>query len=124
AISKEAKEGLRLFIQKSCVKCHYGIALGARDMQRFPKNGDTFPFKNTGNFKGKDGKFLFRVPLLRNITQTAPYYHNGAVKSLRDVIQIEGKYESGEKLDKKQVDYIFEFLKTLNGKLVDFNIEG
>ncbi len=124
AISNEAKEGLALFIRKGCVKCHYGVALGARVMQRFPKNGDIFPFKNTGNFRGKDGRYIFRVPLLRNITQTAPYYHNGAVRSLRDVVQIESEYENKEKLDKKQIDYILKFLQTLDGKLVDYNIKG
>ncbi|MCF6172468.1 MAG: c-type cytochrome [Campylobacteraceae bacterium] len=125
AISKQAKLGLEIFIKNNCVKCHYGATLGGQSIEKFPKyKSSTFPFKNVGNFKGKDDKYLFRVPLLRNIIQTAPYYHNGAVKSLKNVIKIESKYESGEKLDKKQIDYILEFFKTLNGKLVDYGIEG
>ncbi len=124
AISKNAKEGLKLFICKGCVKCHYGVALGAEDMQRFPKYGKILPFKNIGNFKGKYDKYLFRVPLLRNITKTAPYYHSGMVKSLKEVIKIESKYETNNKLNKEQINLIYDFLKTLEGKLVDYGISG
>ncbi len=124
AISAEAKEGLRLFIQKGCTECHRGVALGARVMRRFPRYSDVFPFENRGGFKGKNNQYLFRVPLLRNITKTAPYYHNGAVKNLKDVIQIESKYENKEKLNSKEIDYVLKFLQTLDGKLVDYGIKG
>lgn len=122
AIDKQAKKGLEIFIKNGCVKCHYGIALGGQSIEKFPKyKNSIFPFKNVGNFKGKDNKYLFRVPLLRNITETSPYYHNGEIKKLSTAIQIESKYETGKKLNKKQIKSMLEFFKTLNGNLVDYN---
>ncbi len=124
AISKNAKKGLKLFIRKGCAKCHYGVALGAQNIQRFPKYGKIFPFKNIGNFKGKDDKYLFRVPLLRNITKTAPYYHNGMVKNLKNVIKIESQYETNDTLNNEQINLVYDFLKTLNGNLVDYDLSN
>ena len=125
AISKQAKKGLEIFIVNGCVKCHYGISLGGQSIEKFPKyKNSVFPFKNIGNFKGKDAKNLFRVPLLRNIMKTSPYYHNGEVKKLSTVIRIESEYETDKKLNKKQIKSMIEFLKTLDGKLVDYGIEG
>ena len=124
AINQKAKKGLVLFIKKGCVKCHYGTALGGEKMQKFPKYSDHFPFKNIGGFKGQDGKQIIRVPLLRNITKTAPYYHNGSIKSLFEVIKIEARFNMGKKLKKEQINDILEFLKTLDGEIVDFGING
>ncbi len=125
AMSEREKIGLEIFIKNGCVKCHYGIALGGQSIEKFPKyKSSAFPFKNIGNFKGKDGKYLFRVPILRNITKTSPYYHNGEVKKLSTVIQIESEYETDKKLNKKQINSILEFFKTLDGKLVDYGIDG
>lgn len=124
AINQKAKKGLMLFIKQGCAKCHYGTALGGETMQKFPKYGDHFPFKNIGGFRGKDGKQIIRVPLLRNITKTAPYYHNGSIKSLYKVIKIESQFNTGKKLKKDQINDILEFFKTLDGQIVDFGLNG
>jgi len=125
AINKQAKKGLEIFIKDGCVKCHYGIALGGQSIEKFPKyQTSIFPFNNIGNFKGKDDQYLFRVPILRNITETSPYYHNGEIKNLSRVIKIESEHETNKKLNKKQIKFILEFFKTLDGKLVDYGIEG
>lgn len=122
AINKKAKRGLEQFINQGCVKCHYGTTLGGRAIQRFPKYGNRFPFKNTGGFKGKNNKYIICVPLLRNITKTAPYYHNGSIESLTKVIKTEAKFNTNKKLKKEQTDDILEFLKTLDGEIIDYNI--
>jgi len=124
AINQKAKRGLVLFIKLGCVKCHYGTTLGGEVMQKFPKYGDHFPFKNIGDFKGKDGKDIIRVPLLKNITKTAPYYHNGRIKSLFEVIKIEAQFNTGKKLKKDQINDILEFLKTLDGEIIDFGLNS
>lgn len=124
SINVKAKRGLKLFIENSCVKCHYGTALGGMTMQRFPKYGDDFPFVNKGDFRGKDAKQIIRVPLLRNITKTAPYYHIGSIKNLADVIKIESQFNTRKKLNKEQISDILEFLKTLDGEIVDYDIHG
>jgi len=63
---------------------------------------------------------VFRVPILRNITKTAPYFHNGIVKDLDEAIYIMGKYQVGIDLNKKQISQIKEFLKTLDGEIVKY----
>lgn len=123
AINQNAKNGLALFINQGCVKCHYGATLGGQKMKKFPKYGEHFPFENIGDFKGQDDQQIIRVPPLRNITKTAPYYHNGVIKSLVKVIQIESKFNTNKQLTKEQISDIFEFFKTLEGQIVNYNIE-
>ncbi len=124
AISKKAKKGLVQFIKQGCTKCHYGVTLGGQTIQKFPKFKEAYPFKNIGNFKGKDDKQIIRVPLLRNIIKTEPYYHNGSIKSLFNVIKIEGKANTNKKLKKEQINDIIEFFKTLDGEIVDYGLNG
>lgn len=70
---------------------------------------------NVGDFKGdKDG--LVKVATLRNITQTAPYFHNGKIWNLKDAIKEMGKIQLGTKIDDKQAEKIEIFLQTLTGK--------
>ncbi len=133
AISEKAKKGFALFINLGCKGCHTGMSVGGQSLQRFPLrrcaniydikcmlSKGRFPFKNTGGFLGKNNMQLFRVPILRNIARTAPYFHNGSVKKLKDAINIMGIHQIGIKLSKIQIDEIAAFLKTLNGKIVNY----
>ena len=74
-----------------------------------------YKYNNTGDFKG-DKNNMVKIPTLRNITQTAPYFHNGMVWDLRDAIKEMAKMQLGKKLSKKEVNSIYTFLKTLDGK--------
>jgi len=69
---------------------------------------------------GKDKLQKFRVPILRNVTKTSPYFHNGAVFDLREAVYIMGKYQLGLELTDTQIDEIIEFLKTLEGDVIDY----
>ncbi|NOX15701.1 MAG: c-type cytochrome [Epsilonproteobacteria bacterium] len=135
AISQEAKKGFALFINLGCKGCHTGRSVGGQSLQRFPLrrcssiydlkcwfSSDKFPFKNTGGFLGKNDMQLFRVPILRNVIRTSPYFHNGAIKDIKEAVKIMGKHQVGVELTKKQVDEIVAFLKTLNGKIVDYKL--
>ncbi len=131
AISQSAKRGMNLFIQKGCKGCHTGMSVGGQSIQHFPlrralsdifKN-DPFPFPNTGGFLGKDSQKLFRVPILRNITKTAPYFHNGSVKELKEAIRIMSKYQIGKEFTPKQIKDVEAFLKTLEGEPVHYQID-
>lgn len=82
----------------------------------------TFPFENRGGFLGKDNNQIFRVPILRNITKTAPYFHNGAIKNIEEAVEIMGKHQLGINFTKDEIEEIVEFLKTLEGELVDYKI--
>ena len=113
AMSKEQKEGLKTFIDKGCVTCHNGIALGG-SMQPFPINGE-YKYANIGDFKG-DANGMVKVPTLRNITQTAPYYHNGAIWSLKEAIVEMGRIQLGMKISDKEAASIESFFKALEGR--------
>ncbi len=112
ALSKEEKAGLETFIDKGCVSCHNGIALGG-SMQPFPAVGK-YKYADIGDFKG-DKNGMVKVPTLRNVEETAPYFHNGAVWNLKEAIEIMGETQLGVKLTKKEVASIETFLKALTG---------
>jgi len=150
AMSKSALNGLNLFIDLGCKGCHFGPAVGGQKIQKFPLRGyntiitstfeysektkrrtikemafnfekrHDFPFKNTGGFLGKEGTQYFRVPILRNISRTGPYFHNGEIKKLREAIFLMGRHQIGADLNEKQLDDMEAFLKSLDGVLVEF----
>ena len=152
ALNEQAKRGLNLFINLGCKGCHFGTAVGGQKIQQFPlrdynsiiritstyhedtdkrevtdvgfnfKMYHPYPFKNIGGFMGQDGNKKFRVPILRNISKTAPYFHNGVVKTLRKAISIMSTYQIGVDLTPSQLDSMEEFLKSLDGEIVDFKL--
>jgi len=112
ALSKEEQEGLQTFIKVGCASCHNGVALGG-SMQPFPV-AKPYKYANVGDFKGdKDGKV--KTPTLRNVAETAPYFHNGAVWSLEEAVKIMGETELGKDLSDKEVQSIVTFLNALTG---------
>jgi len=114
ALNKEEKDGLKTFIDKGCTTCHTGYNLGGTSKQKFPLIGE-YKYANLGDFKGdKDG--TVKVPTLRNITQTAPYMHNGAIWKLEEAVQTMGEKQLGIKLSDAEIAKIVTFLKTLEGK--------
>ncbi|MDQ1268343.1 MAG: cytochrome c peroxidase, partial [Campylobacterota bacterium] len=144
AMTKEAKRGLANFISLGCKGCHNGMSLGGQSIQRFPLRGfaqffemepnieispevkivqRAFPFENSGGYLGKNNEHLFRVPILRNVTKTSPYFHNGAVAKIREAVNIMAKHQIGRNLTPTQIDEIVAFLRTLEGEIVDYKKE-
>jgi len=137
AISPQAKRGMTLFITRGCAACHNGYAVGGLTVQRFPLRrylsdylgvlftpdvrlkDSPFPFENTGGFLGRNGMLRFRVPILRNITKTAPYFHNGAVNKLEEAVRIMSKYQLGDEFNRTEIADVVAFLKTLEGEIVN-----
>lgn len=113
ALSKEEQKGLKTFITKGCATCHNDIALGGT-MQAF---GVAAPYKhmNVGDFKG-DANGMVRVPTLRNVTQSAPYFHNGQIATLNEAIKEMGRIQLGVDLNDQETAEIHTFLKSLEGK--------
>ena len=141
AISAQAKRGLTNFINLGCKGCHTGMSVGGQSMQRFPirrfatihdlrpnftiypevtRVEIDFPFENKGDFQGQKITNKFRVPILRNVTKTSPYFHNGSVDKIRDAVAIMGKNQLGINLSEAQLDELVAFLKTLEGDIVDY----
>ncbi|MBU0721113.1 cytochrome-c peroxidase [bacterium] len=113
ALTQAQKNGLKTFIDVGCASCHNGIALGG-NMNVFNVTA-TYKHQNVGDFKG-DTNAMVKVPTLRNITQTAPYYHNGQIWSLKEAIIEMGRVQLGADISDKQAASIEEFLKALDGE--------
>ena len=112
ALTKDEQKGLKLFIDKGCVSCHNGVNLGG-SMQAFEVVAK-YKFANLGDFKG-DKNGMVKTPTLRNVAETAPYFHNGAIWSLRDAIKEMGSTQLGISISNKEAKSIEAFLHTLTG---------
>lgn len=113
ALNSDEKAGLKLMIDKGCVACHSGINLGGT-MQPI-QVASKYKFMSLGDFKGdKDG--MVKAPTLRNITETAPYFHNGGIWSLDEAIKEMGSVQLGIDISDKEAKSIKTFLKSLEGR--------
>jgi len=113
ALTNAQKLGLNTFIDKGCANCHNGIALGGT-MQPF-EIAAKYKFANLGDFKGDD-KGMVKTPTLRNITETAPYYHNGGIWSLAEAVKEMGSTQLGIKISDREAKQIVNFLGALKGR--------
>lgn len=126
ALNPREKEGYRLFKELGCSSCHQGRLLGGNMYQKFgifrrpnPKAESRLFDRDLGRYAvtGKDeDKFVFKVPSLRNVEHTAPYFHNGSAATLEDAVAGMGRYQLGRELSRTEIDSIVSFLKTLTGE--------
>jgi len=126
-LSERQKRGLQTFLDTGCMTCHFSPYLGGQMYQKF---GILEPYWNyTKSEKVDDGRFsvtkseadkyVFKVPVLRNVAMTMPYFHDGSVDKLDRAIWIMAKIQLGKELSKEQVEDIDAFLNSLTGKLSD-----
>jgi cytochrome c peroxidase len=119
ALTPKQKDGLKTFIKVGCASCHTGIALGG-SMNVF-NVAATYEHNNVGDFKG-DANGMVKVPTLRNITQTAPYFHNGQYWDLKDAIKEMGRIQLGVSISDKEATEIENFFGSLKGKKPNLTI--
>ncbi|MEA2072833.1 MAG: cytochrome c peroxidase, partial [Campylobacterota bacterium] len=113
ALNAAQKQGLKDFIQVGCATCHTGVGIGGG--MNVMNITATYKYMNVGDFKG-DANGMVRVPTLRNITQTAPYFHNGKIATLKEAIVEMGRIQLGADISDKQATSIETFLKALDGR--------
>jgi cytochrome c peroxidase len=128
AIGERAKLGYRRFKDLGCASCHQGVNIGGNMFQRFGIMTDYRPPKaKPGSVSTADlGRFnvtgreedrkVFKVPGLRNVSATPPYFHDGSAATLDDAIIIMGRVQLGRELSKDEVDSLVAFLNTLTGE--------
>ncbi len=123
ALTKKEKEGLKLFMEKGCASCHQGVALGGT---MFQKMGIVKPYpvgilgEDLGRYKvthKKEDKHVFKVPILRNITRTYPYFSTGKIWDIKEAVKIMAEYQLGVKLTDDETDKIVAFLESLTGEI-------
>ena len=119
ALTKDELAGYKLFKDSGCVACHNGPAVGGTSFQ---KMGVVEPYKSTSDAEGRAGvtgkdedRFNFKVPTLRNVELTYPYFHDGQAATLEEAVDIMGRLQLGKKYSDKEVGQIVAFLKTLTG---------
>ncbi|WP_289261348.1 cytochrome-c peroxidase [Campylobacter sp.] len=119
AISSQAKRGWEAFKSNGCVACHQGQNIGGTMYQKI---GIFEPYPNQENLgryeitKIESDKMVFKVPSLRNVAKTAPYYHDGSIPTLDVCVQFMAYYQLGRFLDQQTVDDIVAFLESLTGE--------
>jgi cytochrome c peroxidase len=126
AISAKELAGYELFKNSGCVGCHNGTAVGGSSYQ---KMGVIKKYQTTNQAIGLAGvtkkdsdKFIFKVPTLRNIELTYPYFHDGATTSLAEAVNIMGEIQLGRQFTDEENDKIVAFLKSLTGEAPSFNL--
>jgi len=112
ALSAAEKKGLGKFLDKGCVSCHNDIGLGGT-MQPFA-TAAKYKFASLGDFVG-DENGMVKTPTLRNIEETAPYFHNGGIWNLADAVKEMGSTQLGLDISDSDAADIVVFLKALTG---------
>jgi len=125
ALSDDQKAGLKSFMEVGCTTCHTGSLLGGNMYHKFGLFSDYW--EHTGSEKVDEGrfaetgnevdKFMFKVPSLRNVEKTFPYYHDGSVDNMNEAIQIMAITQLNKDLTDIEVKNIGEFLKSLTGEI-------
>jgi len=125
ALTEAQAEGYRRFKQYGCASCHQGANVGGNLFQRFGVMEDYFADTGGENLKTNLGRFnvtgrpddrhVFKVPSLRNVALTAPYFHDGSVETLAEAVSIMGRVQLGQRLSDEDVQLIVGFLHTLTG---------
>ena len=125
AISSIARNGLRRFISRGCASCHNGMGVGGQIFQKFGVREEYW--KATGSSEVDQGRFevtkdpadlhVFKVPSLRNVEMTPPYFHDGSVPTLAGAIKVMARVQLGVALPDAETTEIIEFLRTLTGLL-------
>jgi cytochrome c peroxidase len=119
ALTPDERAGLDTFVAVGCTACHSGVAIGG---QSYMKLGLVAAYEtaDVGRMevtKNEADKHVFKVPSLRNIAKTGPYFHDGSVAKLDDAVRLMGKHQLGKDLTAEEVGSIVKFLEATTGEL-------
>lgn len=126
ALTAEEKKGMQTFMAKGCVTCHSGQLLGGNLYQKFGLMGGDY-WEHTGSHAVDSGRyavtgkkadlFMFKVPSLRNVAKTQPYFHDGSVDDLEKAVMIMGELQVAQDVSPEEAKEIVTFLESLTGDL-------
>jgi cytochrome c peroxidase len=121
ALSNDEKQGLRVFLQTGCASCHAGAGMGGNS---FAKLGTFEDWPDQKSDSGRMGLtrqdrdlMYFKVPLLRNVVMTGPWFHDGKVKTIDESVRLMARYQLGRNLTASEVSSIVTFLNALTGPI-------
>ena len=126
ALTADELAGYKLFKESGCVACHNGPAVGGNSFQ---KMGVVAPYKANSPAEGRSAvtgkdadRFNFKVPTLRNVEMTYPYFHDGAANTLTEAVDTMGRLQLGKKFTDAENAKVVAFLKTLTGDQPSFTM--
>ncbi len=127
ALTPHEREGLGEFLQLGCAGCHDGVGVGGAVFRKFGLFVNYWEVTRSANVdKGRfdvthrdEDLYVFRVPSLRNVAMTPPYFHDGSVATLPEAVRVMAKVQLGRTLSDAQVDGLVAFLGSLTGPLPD-----
>lgn len=121
AITTKELAGYELFKTSGCIACHNGPALGGTSFQKMgliEPYQSTSPAQGRADVTGKDAeRFMFKVPTLRNVELTYPYFHDGEAATMEEAVDIMGRLQLGRKYTTEEIDLIVAFMRTLTGEI-------
>jgi len=116
-LTNDEKKGYSYFKEYGCISCHNGINIGGNLIQKIGVMS-SYKSNDFGRYivtKDERDKYYFKVPSLRNVDITAPYFHDGKIKTLSEAVSLMAKYQIGFEISENEVKSIVAFLKTLTG---------
>ncbi|MBL9158376.1 MAG: c-type cytochrome [Verrucomicrobiales bacterium] len=119
ALTDAEKHGLNLFVTTGCTVCHNGMGVGGHLYQKLGLVKE-WPTKDLGRYeatKNEADKYFFKVPSLRNITETGPYLHDGSIASLEEIVSKMAEYQLGRTISEEDTKAIVTFLGSLKGRI-------
>lgn len=119
ALNEVQKRGYKKFIKFGCISCHNGINMGGNNMQIFGIYDKSHQDGKSNKYKLHEPLYI-KIPTLRNISKTAPYFHDGKGKNLKQTIDTMVHYQLGKNISKKDRDDLYNFLLTLDGERPKF----
>jgi len=120
ALTDAEKAGFNQFVEVGCAMCHLGAYVGANTFQKLGLVKPWTHTKDLGRYtvsKQEADKMVFKVPSLRNIDKTAPYYHDGSVKTLEEAVRLMAEHQNGRQVSKAEIASMVIWLKTLTGPI-------
>ncbi len=125
ALHPTAETGYRLFVSAGCQTCHVGPAMGGQSFEKMSRDGDYYADRgglrmdsDSGRFnvtKREQDRHKFKVPTLRNIAKTSPYFHDGTKQTLADAVKAMGKYQLERNFTSTELTQLVAFLESLTG---------
>jgi cytochrome c peroxidase len=125
SLTPQQKAGLNTFLETGCINCHSGEYLGGRSYRKFGVFEPYWQYTKSkiideGRYtvtKSESDMYVFKVPILRNVEMTSPYFHDGSVGERHNAVGIMGKVQLGKNLSDPEIENVVLFLRSLTGKI-------
>lgn len=117
--TEQEQRGFATFAELGCPNCHVGVTVGGLQFKKLGEK-EPYPLEDVGRFALTNlevDRYVFKVPSLRNVAQTAPYLHNGSIQTLEEMVALMARYQLGKQVAAEQITDVVAFLNTLTGEI-------